>query len=203
MEDLDSDQVLRIEPFVAANVPDFKAYGLLIKEKQSELRAIHAQRYPQLTAFSNFVLYGANKSDFFNSWSNVRARAGYFGIGMQLPIFDAGKASVAMNEKILQIKHLEVERDKKLWELRSDYQKSATAANLYKVELSTKAELVSSSKEQLTMVVRLTESQVAEKTKAIVEQVDLVKRQLDEDATRTKSLAAAKRLRIYSEIASK
>jgi outer membrane protein TolC len=122
---------------------------------------------------------------------------------MQLPIFDGGKTRVAMDEKKLEIARLLTERDKRLWDLRSDFEKSATAANLYSVELNTKAELVSSSKNQLTMVMRLTESQVMEKTKAITEQIDLAKRQFAEDITRTKSLAAAKRLRIYSEIASK
>jgi len=203
MEDLDCEPAVKFERFVPAATPDFQAYGLLIKEKQAEMRAINAQRYPQLVAFTNFVLYGSNKNEYFTGWSNIRARAGYFGIGMQLPVYDGGKTKVALDGKKLEIARLVAERDKKLWGLRSDYQKAATAANLYGVELDTKAELVSTSKDQLGMVVRLTASQVMEKTKAISEQIELAKHQLNEDSTRMKHLAAAKRLMIYSEIASK
>jgi outer membrane protein TolC len=203
MEDFDSEQDLPLQPFMPAATPDFKAYQLLIKEKISELRSIKAQRYPQLVAFSNFVLYGSDKGNWMTSLGGFRARAAYFGIGLQLPIFDAGKTKIAVDGKKLEIARLTAERDKRLWELRSDYQKSATAANLYRVELDTKAELVSNSKEQLGMVIRLTANQVAERSKALAEQIELAKHQLAEETTRTRSVAAAKRLRIYSEIASK
>ncbi|MBX9720983.1 MAG: TolC family protein [Candidatus Obscuribacterales bacterium] len=203
MDDLDPDPSVKFEAVLPANLPDFKAYDLLIKEKQSEMQAIRAQRMPQLVAFGNFVLYGANKGNWINSMGGIAPRAVYMGIGMQLPVFDGFKSRVAVDGKKLEIARLIAERNKKLWSLRSDYEKSATAARLYGVELTTRAELVTSSKDQLTMVIRLTESQVAERTKALTEQIDLAKRQLDEDTTRVKSISAALRLKIYSETASK
>lgn len=200
LTDIDCEPAPSSQPFIPSNTPDFKAYELLIKEKSSELRSLRAQRYPQVVAFTNFVMYGSNGNDLVASVGALRPRAMYFGIGLQMPIFDGFKTRVAVEGKKLEMARLATERDKRLWELHSDYQKSATAASLYSVELSTRAELVSNSQEQLGMVIRMTESQVMERSKALAEQIDLVKRQLEEDTTRTKRLAAVKRLRIYSEI---
>jgi len=180
-------------------LPDFKAFDHLIKEKQAEVKALKAQRFPQLVTYGSFVLYGSNQNNWISSIGNLSARQITAGIGLQLPIFDGFKNRVAVEGKKLEIEQLQVQRDKRLWEVRKDFEKSANAVSLYGVELNTKAELVSNSKDQLTMTIRLTESQVQEKAKAITEQIDLIGRQLDEEKTRVQKLAASLKLKIYAE----
>lgn len=182
-----------------SSLPDFRAFEHLIQEKKAELKAIRAQRFPQLVTYGSFVLYGANQNNWISSWADLAARQFTLGIGLQLPIYDGGRNQTSQVEKRLQIERIFLQRDKRLWELRKDIERSANAVSLYGVELTTKAELVDNSKEQLAMTIRLTQSQVQEKAKALSDELDLIARQLDEEKTRIQSNAAAMRLKIYAE----
>lgn len=186
--------------FPNPSLPDFKAYEMLIQEKQAEIRAIRAQRYPQISVFGSFVLYGSNKSSWFGSLGDLSARQFYGGIATTVPIFDAFKTRVAVDGKKLEIQRLEAQRDKRIWDLRKDYDKAATAASLYKVEMKTSAQLLTHSEEQLSMVIRLTENQVLAKSRAVSEQIDLLSRKLHAEKLNLQRIAAAKRLKIYLEV---
>lgn len=178
---------------------DVKAYQLLIDEKQAEMKSIRAQAMPQLSLFGTFVLYGANKANWVESVGNINARQIYMGLGVALPIFDGYKNNSLLEEKHLEMTQVMVQRDKKLWQIRKDYERSAAAAALYNVEMHTTAQLIDHSQNQLTMVIRLTDRKMEEKTKALSEQIDLLSKQLDEEKVKIQRLASVMRLRIYQE----
>lgn len=185
--------------FPHAQLADFKAFDMLVREKQSEIKAIRAQRLPQISLFSSFVLYGANEKNWVNSWGDLSARQLYMGLGVTLPIFDATKSSVAIEEKKLRIAQLIAQRDKRLWELRKDYERNVTAASLYKVEMKTTAQLLTNSQDQLGMVIRLTENQIADKTEALREQIQFLQKKFEAERIKIQQIAALKRMKIYSE----
>jgi outer membrane protein TolC len=184
--------------FVAENTPDYKYYANELSRKAFEIRALRAQRRPQINAYSNFTQYGSDKYNPGGSLSNFGPRTMSLGVSLNWTIFDGYKNEADQEHLALEIERLKTERDQKLWGLRKQADKAYADADLYKVQMRTKAEIVSQRDSKSSAYKRLVDKKVTDKTTWLNEQAQLAEHQLDLDKAEILKQAAQVKLNILA-----
>ena len=193
-----SDEPVYYQKFVAEQTPEFKYYDLELVRKRAELKSIRAQRMPQIGAYSNFIMYGSDKYNPRNVIDNFGERTVSVVFSLNWTIFD-GLKNAADREKIgLEIERLKIERDQKVWALRKQADKNVADADLYRVQMATKAEIVSKRDSKSSAYKRLVDKQVTDKTSWLSEQAQLAEHQLDLDKADVLKRAAQLKLNILA-----
>lgn len=199
IEPFPEENVTQPVQFVVENMPEYRLYQSQIEAKKKELQALKRQRLPIFSLYSNFYMYGFDQDSWVRALSTFKGRTISFGIGAALPLFDGFKNRVACDRVRLEIARLEIERDKKLWELQERHVKLSTAVKLLNKQLELKDGVLSQGTQKVVMVRRLTDSQIAEKTVYLTQQARLIEDELERDRTRVEQVAAARKLQVLSE----
>lgn len=87
-----------------------------IKKKELELSVAKRNNYPKLNAYSRYYLYGYDHSNYGKS---LGIEPSNFSVGASLnaPLFDGFKNSANIQKKALELKQMQIERDKAIAEL--------------------------------------------------------------------------------------
>ncbi len=141
MLDFDEPNVMQLPAFVAKATPDYQQYQKQIESKRAELRALQAQRMPQVKGYGGYVFYGTNANNFGNAVNNFGQRLLNVGVTVSWTAFDGFKNQAQCQRKRYEIAELEVQRDKRLWDLQNQYETASTTLAPLAAELSTKAEV--------------------------------------------------------------
>jgi outer membrane protein TolC len=196
----DNDLIALEKPILLVeNSPEYKMYKQSIESKRQELSALKRQRLPQFGAYSNFYMYGFNQNVWYKSFQDFRGRTLSFGISASMPIFDGFKNRLDCRQKQLEITRLEIERDKKLWELQQQHSQLRTAVGVYEKVLDSKHGLVSQGAEKVVMAKRLGDNDLIEKTDYLQHQSKLIEDELDLQRTKVQQTASQKKLKVLSE----
>lgn len=202
---------LRVAPIMVYDVPPLEKSALLarapsvlaaekeIRAARADLSAIKRQRYPQVGLYSGFVFYGADQNNWFASIGKMGPRQFNLGVNASFPIFDGWKTRAECMKKHFEIQKLEAMRDKKIAELSGEFDRLSATSDQYNVELKTKAKLVKDGEAQLSMVKRLSDSLVRDRSTVYHEQIAQLQKNLSEERTKHLRAAALVTMQILAE----
>ena len=94
----------------------WKIHEKNIKKKELELQVAKRNNYPKINAYGRYYLYG---SDYSNYGKSLGIEPSNFSVGasLNMPLFDGFKNSALIQKTALELKQLNVERDKAIAQL--------------------------------------------------------------------------------------
>ena len=94
----------------------WKIHEKNIKKKELELQIVKRNNYPKINIYGRYYLYG---SDYNNYAKSLGIEPSNFSVGasLNMPLFDGFKNSAAIQKTALELKQLNVERDKAIAQL--------------------------------------------------------------------------------------
>lgn len=125
-EEYDADNLkiapIKVEKFDVNSFTDYtksivwKIHEKNIKKKELELYVVKRTNYPKLNAYSRYYMYG---SDYSNVGKSFDIEPSNFSVGasLSMPLFDGFKNSANIQKTMLELKQMNVERDKAIAEL--------------------------------------------------------------------------------------
>ncbi len=188
-----------LDTIALRNTPDYKFFEKELSSKRAELKALERQRYPQIGCYSNFYLYGFNQYRFFQTFKDLRPVTISFGISVNAPIFDQLKNYSERQRKRLEIERLEVERDKKLWELEQNYQQTNQMAKMHKIDADNRSEALAQQSVKAKILGRLADRRLVEKSQELVEKIEIAEQELELLRSQVLLQAHVRKLKTMSE----
>lgn len=156
-----------------------KYYDFEIEKKKAEFEMYKRQRYPSFKFYTNYLLYGQDPNQYMSSFSDLKQTSIAFGISGTFAFFDGFKNRASKEKAALEIKRLQLEKEKKLTEIRTDYEKSFASYETYKEELVIKKELLSKVKDKLGALDRMFQNGMIEKNDLLTTKADLLSQEFD------------------------
>lgn len=192
-------QVLLIPEIKPEKTVEYKIYKLEIEKKMEELEITKKEKLPQLGLYSNYSFYGSDKSEPFNALDELKESSFSIGITAGLPIFDGFKNTARREKLESEIKRLELERDRKVLEIKNQYEKLQQASASYRTELENKEKILFNVRDMLADVELLAEYQIVDKKVLLNQKKALIEQQLDLEKSIVNNLATIKNLEILAE----
>lgn len=156
-----------------------KYYDFEIEKKKAEFEMYKRQRLPSFKFYTNYLCYGADPNSYFSSYSEFKQTALAFGISGSFAFFDGFKNRASKEKAALEVKRLQLEKEKKLTELKTEYEKSYASYETYAEELSNKKDLLNKVKDKLTALDRMSKSGLIERNDLLVTKADLLNQEFD------------------------
>lgn len=156
-----------------------KYYDFEIEKKKAELEMYKRQRFPAFKFYTNYLMYGQDPSQYFSSFSNFRQASLAFGISGSFAFFDGFKNKASKEKATLEIKKLQLEKEKKLTEIKAEYEKSYASYQTYSEELVIKKDLLNKVKEKLTALDRMFQNGLIERNDLLTAKADLLSQEFD------------------------
>ncbi len=106
--------VLKFQDYTKSII--WKIHEENIKKKELELQVAKRNNYPKLNAYGRYYWYGSNHSNYPKSL-DIEPSNLSVGASLSMPLFDGLKNSALIQKTALELKQLQVERDKAIAEL--------------------------------------------------------------------------------------
>lgn len=165
--------------FNPTNSLEAKYYDFEIEKKKAEFEMYKRQRYPAFKFYTNYLLYGQDPDQYSASFSNFKQTSLAFGISGSFALFDGFKNRANKEKAALEIKKLQLEKEKKLTEIRNEYEKSYASYQTYSEELTSKKNLLNKVKEKLSAVERMYKNGLIERNDLLTTKADLLSQEFD------------------------
>ena len=94
----------------------WQVHEIQLKKKELELKVVKRTNYPKITAYGRYYLYGSDHSSYNDSWSDFRPSNYTVGGSLNMPLFDGFKNHADIKKTELELKSLQIERDKAMAE---------------------------------------------------------------------------------------
>lgn len=94
----------------------WKVYEKQLKKKELELKVAKRNYLPKVSVYSRYYLYGSDRSNYGKSFGIEPSNFTVGGM-VNMPVFDGFKNSANVQRTILELKQLQVERDKAIAQL--------------------------------------------------------------------------------------
>ena len=94
----------------------WKVHERNIKKKELELKVAKRNNYPKINAYGRYYLYGADRTNYAESLS-IEPSNFTVGASLNMPLFDGFRNSALIEKTALELKQLQVERDKAIAQL--------------------------------------------------------------------------------------
>lgn len=156
-----------------------KYYDFEIEKKKAELEMYKRQRFPAFKFYTNYLFYGANPDNYFSSYENLKQTALAFGISGSFALFDGFKNKASKEKAALEVKKLQLEKEKKLTELQTQYEKTFTSYQTYSDELIIKKDLLNKVKEKRNALDRMSKNGLIGKNDLLTAKADLLNQEFD------------------------
>lgn len=156
-----------------------KYYDFEIEKKKAEFEMYKKQRLPSFKFYTNYLMYGQDPNQYFSSYKDFHQASLAFGISGTFAFFDGFKNRASKEKAALEVKRLQLEKEKKLTELKTDYEKSYDSYLTYNEELSIKKELLSKIKEKLSATDRMFKNGLIERNDMLTTKADLLSQEFD------------------------
>lgn len=161
------------------NSLEAKYYDFEIEKKKAELEMYKRQRLPAFKFYTNYLFYGADPDNYFSSYSNFKQTSLAFGISGSFAFFDGFKNKASKEKAALEIKRLQLEKEKKLTELRTEYEKTFNSYQTYTEELILKKGLLKQVAEKLNALDRMSENGLIGKNELLTARADLLNQEFE------------------------
>lgn len=161
------------------NSLEAKYYDFEIEKKRAEFEMYKRQRLPSFKFYTNYLCYGADPNSYFSSFNEFKQTALAFGISGSFAFFDGFKNRASKEKAALEVKRLQLEKQKKLTELKTEYEKSYESYESYVEELSCKKNLLTTVKDKLVALDRMSQSGLIERNDLLVTKADLLNQEFE------------------------
>ena len=165
--------------FNPENSPEAKYYNFEIEKKKAELEIYKKQRYPNFKLYASYAFYGQDPSQYFASIENVSQRNLTVGLSGNFAIFDGFKNKASRKKATLEIRKIQLQKDKKLNELNTEYEKTYAAYDSYLQELAIKKTLLSRVQEKEDSLERMCENGLIERNQMLKTKADLLSQEFE------------------------
>jgi outer membrane protein TolC len=186
-------------PFDVEKSPEFKVYELEMEKKKAEIEVLRKERFPQFSLYSNYIFYGQDQATLNTSMGALSARNFFVGMMASMPLFDGFKNSARIEKAKLEMERLKVEKEKRLAELTTRYEKMRETRNFLVVGLKNQQEIAAKVNDNLSMVQRLTEQQIAEYADLLARKIEMALHRYELARTAVMKTASVMELMILSE----
>lgn len=156
-----------------------KYYNFEIEKKKAELEMYKKQRFPSFKFYTNYLMYGQDPNQYFASYSDFKQASIAFGISGSFAFFDGFKNRASKEKAALEIKKLQLEKDKKLNDIKTEYEKSYASYQTYNEELVIKKDLLNQVKGKLSALDRMFQNGLIEKNDLLTAKADLLSQEFD------------------------
>lgn len=156
-----------------------KYYDLEIEKKKAELEMYKRQRLPSFKFYTNYLMYGQDPNNYFSSYSDFKQTSLAFGVSGSFAFFDGFKNKASKEKATLEIKKLQLEKEKKLTEIKTEYEKSYASYQTYTEELTIKKDLLSKVKDKLEALDRMYKNGLIERNDLLTAKADLLSQEFD------------------------
>ena len=181
------------------NSPEFKIYDTKIEKKKRELLITKKQNLPQFSFSTNYYLYGSDQSSFKDSWEDFGQRGLKFRLTTSLPIFDGFKNKSERDRLKLEILRLQVEKEQKISELKTSYEKITTDAEFSKRQLDNNKRMLELVLSNIAMLDRLNDNKLIDKNSYLNEKINLLKQKLDVQLAQINDYKSAYKLTVINK----
>lgn len=156
-----------------------KYYDFELEKKKAELEMYKRQRYPAFKFYTNYLMYGQDPNQYWESFSSFKQASLAFGISGSFAFFDGFKNKAQKEKATLEIKKIQLEKEKKLTEIKTAYEKSYASYESYNEELGCKKELLSKVKEKLDAIDRMNKNGLIERNELLTAKANLLSQEFD------------------------
>lgn len=156
-----------------------KYYDFELEKKKAELEMYKRQRYPAFKFYTNYLMYGQDPNQYWESFSSFKQASLAFGVSGSFAFFDGFKNKAQKEKAALEIKKIQLEKEKKLTEIQTAYEKSYASYESYNEELGCKKELLSKVKEKLDAIDRMNKNGLIERNELLTAKADLLSQEFD------------------------
>ena len=94
----------------------WKIHEKNIKKKEIELQIAKRMNYPKINVYGRYYIYGSDKDNYGKSFENIEPSNFSVGASINMPLFDGFKNSANIQKTSLELKQLNIERDKAIAE---------------------------------------------------------------------------------------
>ncbi|MCX5814997.1 MAG: TolC family protein [Proteobacteria bacterium] len=185
--------------FNAEKSPEAKIYNLEIEKKKAELEVLKNDQLPQFGLYSSYMLYGSDLNRYGDAVTSIKPRNYFVGISATWPLFEGFKTTADMEKATLEIERLKTEKNKKLAELTSRYNKTDEARRTYTGGIENQKEMVTKVQANLSMSERLVEQKVTEWVDFLNRKAELVNQRFELAKAIVTRVSAVKELNILAE----
>ena len=198
IRDLDGDS---LHPNGSASVSsaEERIYGIAREQKRAEIEVLERERCPKIALKSYYAWYGQDMDSYRESLGDLRSKNFFVGLSLTLPLFDGFRTGARIDKAKLELERLEIEREKKLAELRSRREALAGEAVLYEEEEGKCRDMVTAMEEKFHMVERLREKELASRADFLKEKLVLIAGHLELDKVLVRKASALKELGLLAE----
>lgn len=165
--------------FDAEKSLEAKYYDFEIEKKKAELEMYKRQRFPSFKFYTNYLLYGQDPNNYFSSYSSFKQASIACGISGSFAIFDGFKNKASKEKAALEIKRLQLEKEKKLTEIKTAYEKSYTSYEAYNEELANKKTLLNTVKEKEHSLDRMFKNGLIQRNDLLTAKAELLNQEFD------------------------
>ena len=149
---------------------------------------------PQFSVYANYYLYGQNPDNLFKSLGDLSNRNFAVGISSVFTPFDGFK-NAAQKERIkLEIEKLKLQRDKKIAELKDQYERFNALAS--QENQRNEEDLIALINQKIEMIQKLLDQQLENKETYLNEEATLINQKLELEKSIINRVSSIKRLNI-------
>lgn len=149
-------------------------YDIEIDKKQTELTILKRQLYPSFRFYTGYSLYGQNPNQYYSAMQDIGQRSFLVGISSTYVFFDGFKNRANREKTAFEIEKLKLEKEKRLADLKKEYDKSFQTFEAYSEELNIKKDLLNTVKDKLSAVDRLTANKLADNNELLAVKAELL-----------------------------
>lgn len=161
------------------NSLESKLYDFEIEKKKAEYEMYKRQRYPAFKLYTNYLMYGQDPNQYWESFSSFKQASLAFGISGSFAFFDGFKNKAQKEKAALELQRLQFEKEKKLSDIRAEYEKSFGAYDSYTQDLVIKKDLLNKVKEKLSAIDRMNKNGMAERNDLLSAKADLLSQEFE------------------------
>ena len=162
-----------------SKMPEIIALDVVIEKKSAEYDIAVLERYPKLSLYSEYKLYGKDDNDFYDSFSDLSRKNASVGIVVDLPLFQGFASYHKARGLHKEIDKLKLQRLKRVAELKTDIDSLLDSDRLYRSSSKDRRDSLEKAGQMEDMARRMTEQQLTERVYYLQKQVEFIEKQLD------------------------
>jgi outer membrane protein TolC len=187
--------------FNPAASPEYKIYALVLEKKQAEIAALRKEiRFPKFGLYSNYIIYGQDPSSYRSAYGDMTERSFYVGVVANIPLFDGFRNNTQLEKARLELRQLQVEKEKKLSELTSRYERLREQSRILGKTLHNQREALVVTENAAAMTDKLARLKITDDAQRLRKQIELVLQRCDLERAGILKAAASRELQIMTEV---
>lgn len=170
-----------------------------IKKKEFELKVAKRTNYPKVNAYSRYYLYGSDKSNYGESFGNIRPSNFTVGGSINMLAFDGMKNRANIEKVNLELQQLQVERDKSIAEFMTKLATMRTNLMYLNKQLNENKDIVKELTDKEKSMRRLSAKKIISPIEDNNTKVELLEQQIEYEKNRITAIAITKGIQILTE----